>query len=113
MAMKLITLFFLLPLCASAQLVPVVLEWNYPTNELSTNLTFVMYKGTNVTQSMSTWEPITNIIGTNLSVELSLLPGEYYFAMKAKNMWGESIFSNSISTPPAPRSVSVKVIRLK
>jgi hypothetical protein len=112
--MKLLTLLCLLPFCASAQLVPVVLEWNYPTNELSTNLSFTIYRGTNATQPMNTWTAITNVVGTNLSVEMAMTPGEYFFAAKTSNWWGQSsVFSNVASTPPAPRSDSILSIRRK
>lgn len=83
---------------------PITLAWNYPTNELSTNLTFRLYHSTNITVPLTNWTVITNIAGTNTSVSLPVLPGAHFFALTASNFWGESDFSNVASTPPAPRS---------
>jgi hypothetical protein len=80
------------------------LEWDYPEQERSTNLTFYVYSTTNVFAPMTNWAVLTNVVGTNLSVRLQIDPGQRFFVMTASNFWGESDFSEVASTPPLPRS---------
>lgn len=84
----------------------ITLAWDYPTNELSTNLTFRLYGSTNIVQPMTNWILLVTIPGTNLSTVLSVVPGEHFYALTASNVFWrlESDFSNVASTPPAPRS---------
>lgn len=111
--MKLLCLLSLLTSTACGQLANgVVVEWTYPTNELSTNLTFIIHRGTNVAQPVSTWTPLTNIVGTNLSATVDMPPGEYYFALMVSNFWGTS-FSKVVSTPPPPRNDGNLMLRRK
>jgi len=82
------------------------LAWDYPTNELSTNLTFKLYSATNIASPVATWPLLTTVVGTNLSVTLPIDAQQRYFVMTASNWWGESIPSNVAGTPPLPRSDS-------
>lgn len=90
----------------------VVLSWNYPTNELATNLVFKIY-GTNLlNSSFSNWPVLTNATGTNLSIPIRIVPGPFFFVMTASNFWGESDFSAVASTPALPRSdVNLRITR--
>lgn len=81
----------------------VTLIWTYDTNLLSTNLCFLWYESTNITVPMNQWQLYTNVVGTNLSVQLDIVPGEHYFVGTASNFWGEtSVFSAIAYTPPLP-----------
>lgn|SRR3990167_7444759 len=84
----------------------VILAWDYPTNELGTNLTFRLYGSSNITTPLTNWTVLTNVVGTNLSVTVQIQPGVYFFALTASNFWMESDFSNVASTPALPRSDS-------
>ena len=81
----------------------ITLAWDYPTNELTTNITFNVYSATNVAAPFSTWAIRTNIIGTNTSVVLPLLSGVTFYTCTASNMLGESDPSN-VAVAQAPRS---------
>lgn len=81
----------------------ITLEWNYPTNLLCTNLWFNIYGTTNLDLPVEQWPFITNVVGTNLFANLSVVPGANFFVMTASNFWGESsITSNITSTPSLP-----------
>ena len=82
----------------------VTLAWDYPTNELTTNLVFKLYHSTNIVAPLGTWTVLTNVVGTNLSVSVVVTPGVNFFAMTASNLWGESDFSNVAETPALPSS---------
>jgi hypothetical protein len=82
----------------------VTLFFDYPTNQLSTNLTFRVYATTNLSFPLTNWTVIKTVVGTNTSVTVRVVPGQNYFAMTASNMWLESDFSNVALTPPLPRS---------
>jgi len=84
---------------------PLTLAWNYPTNEMSTNLTFKMYHSLSVTNPMP-WTVVTNIIGTSLLCSLDVVKGEHYFYVTASNMWGESLPSNVWGSPPVAKTVT-------
>lgn len=84
------------------------LAWDYPESE-KTNVVFRVYSSTNITIPLNQWTVITNVTGTNF-VRLKVVPGVNYFTMTASNFWGESIFSEVVSTPALPRSdVNLKV----
>ena len=80
------------------------LAWDYPTNELSTNLVFRLYTSTNSMLEATNWTVLTNVVGTNLSVDIRIVPGERFFFLTASNFWGESFLSNIASTPALPRA---------
>ena len=95
-----------------------VIEWDYPTNQLSTNMVFKVYSHTNVAISVSSWPilstvwwtnsfGITNKNGTNYAVYRFVFPvaqSQQYFSITASNWHGESDFSGVASTPALPRS---------
>lgn len=88
------------------------LVWTYDTNELSTNLIFCVYGTTNISIPVEQWPMVTNVVGTNLSVALDIIPGPNFFVMTTSNFWGESSITSSIaSTPSVPKTMndSVKI----
>lgn len=92
----------------------VTLVWNYPEEELSPNLSFIVYHTTNITLPLESWPVLTNVIGTQRSVDLTITPGKNFFVMKASNFWGESSpFSNIASTPDIPRGENINLFILK
>jgi hypothetical protein len=92
-------LLALLFLCFSLRADTITLAWNYPTNELSTNLTFNLYHSLAVTNPLP-WMMMTNTVGTNLNCKVDIIPGEHYFYVTASNFWGESLPSNILGLPP-------------
>lgn len=96
--------------CAVLMAAPedISLSWDYPESE-RTNVVFRVYSSTNVTIPLSQWKVMTNVTATNF-VRLKVVPGVNYFTMTASNFWGESTFSEVVSTPALPRSdVNLKV----
>lgn len=83
-----------------------MLRWSYPTNELSTNLTFYIYSHTNIAVPLTNWPMLTNVVGTNLSVTLPINAQQRWFFMTASNWWLESLPSEVVATPPLPRNDS-------
>lgn len=81
----------------------VTLAWDYPTNELSTNLLFKVYSHTNITVPLTNWTVLTNVVGTNLNVAIPMNAQQRFFYVTASNYWGESFPSNVAGTPPPPR----------
>jgi len=84
----------------------VTLVWDYPTNEMTTNLWFNLYHSTNITVPLANWPLMTNIVGTTNLVKIQVVPGEHYFYVTASNWWAESPPSNVAATPPLPRTSS-------
>ena len=82
----------------------VTLAWNYPTNQLSTNLTFKIYSSTNLTLPVTNWPLVQTVAGTNLSVTMPIDGQQRWYVMTSSNWWGESSFSNVAGTEPLPRS---------
>jgi len=82
----------------------VTLAWDYPTNQLSTNLTFRIFSTTNITQSVTNWPLYGATSGTNLSATFPIDANQRWFVMTASNWWGSSDFSTVAATPPLPRS---------
>lgn len=87
--------------------VPVLLSWTYPTNELSTNLTFYVFSTTNASLAITNWPQLTNVVGTNTSVQFNMVPGQQFFSIRASNMWQLGDFSAVVATPFLPRNDSV------
>jgi hypothetical protein len=71
----------------------VTLAWDYPADQLGTNLSFNIYHTTNITLPMADWEIVTNVVGTSLSASLLLQSGAHFFAVTASNLVGESDFA--------------------
>lgn len=109
MKRNLITLLIVIPAVALLAALPgqlrttVVLFWDYPANELSTNLTFKIYSTTNAALAVSSWPVLTNKVGTNTTITLPIDAVQRYYVVTASNWWGESDFSNVAGTPPLPR----------
>jgi len=82
----------------------ITIEWEYPPEELSTNLTFYVYSSTNVSTPLTNWPRLATVTGTNLSVTVPMTAQARYFVMTSSNYWGQAAFSAVASTPPAPRS---------
>lgn len=102
----------LLAVAASPPSGRVRLAWDYEPTELSTNLTFVLRHSTSIATPLTNWLVLTNVVGTNLTIEVQITPGQHYFVLTASNFWGESDFSNVAGTPPLPRSaVNLRVAR--
>lgn len=98
----------------------VTLQWRYPTNRITDDLRFQLYQAPDLTLPLDQWTPLasvaatnfapyqvdlcgTNWMATNLTVQLEIQPGAYFFVGTASNFWGEtSITSNVVATPPAP-----------
>lgn len=82
---------------------PVVLAWDYPTNELYGIIFRVKF-----TTALST--PLTNWLliaeTTNTTIRLDMIPAVYFFAVTASNFWSkaESPFSNIVYTPPVVKT---------
>lgn len=106
-----IAILSVIALLAIAQAAPltglVSIAWDYPTNQLSSNLTFKVY-GTNSLGAggLTNWLTLTNIVGTSTTAKVQLPggPQQYFLAVTASNQWGESPFSNilPLQAPPAP-----------
>jgi hypothetical protein len=84
----------------------VTLAWDYPASELSTNLTFRVYSSATMQLPITAWPVLTNVVGTNLSVQVTVAPGQRFFFLTASNFWGESGPSNLANTPPLPRDMT-------
>lgn len=82
----------------------ITLEWEYPPEELTTNLTFYVYASTNLSTPLTNWPKVATVSGTNLSVVIPMTAQARYFVMTSSNLWGEANFSAVASAPPAPRS---------
>lgn len=81
-----------------------VLVWSYPTNELSTNLTFIIYSSTNLSTPLTNWPVLKVVAGTNLQTSFPISQQQRWFVMTSSNWWGASDFSEVAATPPLPRS---------
>lgn len=91
------------------------LSWDYDPSLLGTNLWFNIYETTNLTTPLSQWNLLTNVPGTNLSVDLTVGIGAHFIVGTSSNFWGESsITSNIVSTPaaPVPMNGSLKIQKL-
>lgn len=71
----------------------VTLSWDYPSDQLGTNLTFKIYHSTDITVPMTSWTVLTNVVGTNLSAKIPMGSGAHFFALTASNSAGESAFA--------------------
>lgn len=87
----------------------VLLEWSYPSNQLSTNLIFKVYQSPDILAPMTNWTVLTNVVGTNISVVIPLSPQVMFFAVTSSNLWGESFFSNVADTPPPPTNGNLSI----
>lgn len=86
----------------------ITLQWDAPVQ----GVTFNVYHSPDATAPVSTWQRLTNVVGTNRAT-VTVIPGEHYFIVTASNFWGESGPSNIASTPAVPPEVgsSLKISR--
>jgi hypothetical protein len=86
------------------------LYWDYPTNDLSTQMVFKVYWTTNITNPVI-WQSFI-VPGTTTTTRVTMEPGRRFFVMTASNLWGESELSNLISTPnPATNVTGLKITK--
>jgi hypothetical protein len=106
---KLILLFVLCcPLTRAALRTNVTLVWDYPAAELSPDLTFKLYYTTNVALPTASWSLYTNVVGTNLHLDVPITSQARWFTLTASNVIGEGDFSNAALTAP-PRSGTLRI----
>jgi len=100
--LTILSLFLALTLHAQTR-TNVTLAWDYPTNILSTNLTFVLYCSATPNTPLNTWTFHSAIVGTNLQATIPVTSQQNYFTLKVTNNIGEeSPFSNvAVIKPPA------------
>lgn len=62
---------------------------------------------------LANWTTVTNVHGSNRFVDITVIPGQHFFALYASNFWGESKpLDNVTNTPPLPtNSFPLKVQR--
>lgn len=89
------------------------LAWQYPSNSVTDDLSFIIRQGTNASQSWTNWPVVTNRLATNcqsglgtFTNQLPVVPGRWFWVVQATNWWGTygmlSLTSNIASTPPVP-----------
>lgn len=104
----------LISFAVAAPVGEVVLEWDYPAQEVTTNLSFQVYGSTNINTPMTNWAVLASVPGTNKQARFVISPGRYFFVMTASNEWGKSDFSDVVSTSPLPRSdVNVRIVGVR
>lgn len=99
------TLVILFSLALVALAADITLQWdaNDPVEEVAG---YRVYQSTNVA---GTYLPIGSTNGTSFTVR-GLTPGVYFFYVTASNLWGESLPSNTVKTPPPAGAVKKVVI---
>lgn len=81
----------------------ITFSWDWPSNELSTNLHFLLYMAPVVNTPLTNYVVLTNIVGTNASVTIFVVPSQqFYFVTASNTFWDETIPSEVISTPFYP-----------
>jgi hypothetical protein len=108
MKYKLLPLIFLFTLAAigappGVMRTNLTLRWDYPANELSTNLTFKIYSTTNLSLPVTNWPVFVTVVGTNLSHPVPVEDFKRFFSMTASNLIGEGNFSMVVEKPAPPR----------
>lgn len=83
----------------------VTLAWEYPTNELSTNISFNLYYSTNILQPLTNWVILTNVSGLKTNVIVPIKPGVHFYALTASNDFGESDFTTPLRAQVARSGV--------
>lgn len=83
------------------------LSWTYSPSEVS-NVTFNIYFSTNVALPTTNWTLITNISGTNVTIQVS--PGQGFYFATASNAFGESLPSNTAQVT-IPRNINSLTIK--
>jgi hypothetical protein len=64
------------------------LMWDYPVEQLSTNLIFEIHHSANVAAPPAQWTVLTNVLGTNLSTLLPIMSWQDFFLVNATNVLG-------------------------
>lgn len=92
----------------------VTLEWVRPVGWTPTNSgIYKLYGSPTLSIPMTNWTVLTNISLMSTSTTVHINPGQYFFAMTQSNLWGESIFSIVVSTPPLPDDVTLTIKGVK
>jgi hypothetical protein len=95
-------LLLLTALAASLSAATVPLEWEpRPDDEAITEYRIYHLIGTNATL-------VATAPGSTNRVSFDMEPGKYVFVARSANFWGESINSNSASTPAKPQPPVIK-----
>lgn len=76
------------------------LHWDYPTNLLSTGLTFRVWFTPDVTLPLTNWFLLSTQVGTNTSAFVPITAGNRYYAVQASNLFG-AVFSDVVLSPAA------------
>lgn len=102
----------------------ITLAWDYPSNSISDDLSFVITATNQLSESLSNWivaasVSATNSImtnsfdGTNFSFKATFMmnPDKMFFTAYASNFWGMSTNSNILKLPPTPIPIYLDVKR--
>lgn len=100
-----VCVLLLLGSLVSASPADITLAWDYPTNELGTNLTFKIHSHTNVTAPPQNWA-VTEVVGTAAMVRVTMVPERRFWFVTASNFWGETPPSNIADTPKPTTNVT-------
>lgn len=106
--MKKIILAGILGLATMLSANALTLDWAYsPTNELSTNITFIIRSTTNQALSVTSWPILGTVPGPATSYTFTTpAPGIYYYSVAASNIWGVGTYASAVATPPPARTPS-------
>lgn len=74
-----------------------VFVWDYPVEELGTNLTFLLHSTNNLAAPTAVWPVRLTVVGTNTSCSVPMNEGWQFFYVTASNEWGESDPSNVVT----------------
>lgn len=85
----------------------VTLAWDWPIPESPD--AFIIYHSTNVTVTLTNWQKLVTVSGTNREVTVPAVPGVHFYYATSSNYWGESVPSNTASTPDSPRSGVLRI----
>jgi hypothetical protein len=101
----------------------VTLAWDYPSNAITPDLSFVITASTNLQAPTTNWNVVssvsfsncitTNFDGVNFEFrqQFQIKPGVMFFEGYASNFWGMSGSSNTASTPPLPIPIYQTITR--
>lgn len=89
----------------------VKIDWDYPQDEMGTNLVFIISSHTNANEPLTNWFRIV-VPGTSTTARAVMVPERRFFFVTASNFWGESGPSNIADTPrPATNVTGLKLTK--